>query len=60
MIEQAKFTYSLLGSFEKTNKNNLRPRKKEVETLEVLEPEEQEPFPKDLFPKDLEKNKIKN
>ena len=37
MIEQAKFNYSPLGSFEKTNKNNLRPRKKEVEALEVLE-----------------------
>ena len=42
MIEQAKFTYSPFGkSVRKTNKNNWRSRKKQIEALIDLQSKEQ-------------------
>ena len=58
-IEQTKFAYSQLGkAFEKQTKITEERGKKQVEDLEVLDPEK---FKKDFFfPKNMRNDEIKN
>ena len=63
IIEQAKFTYSPLGSaFEKRIKTVEEQGKKQVKTLEGLKSEENHETEaiEGLFPKKIRNNKIKN
>ena len=69
VIEQAKFTYSLLGkAFEKQTKMIEEQEQKQVKALEDLKTEENKEENKeekiksveDLFPKEMRTNKIKN
>ena len=64
VIEQAKFAYSSLGrTFKKVNKNNWRKRKKQVEVVGILKPEENKEETKSvkgLFPKGVRTNENNN
>ena len=64
VIEQAKFAYSALEvAFEKQRKAIERTRKKQVEAIEVLDPEKKNQKLKSiegLFPKEMRNDKIKN
>ena len=64
MIEQAKFAYSPLGkSFEKQKKNiQLNTEKKQVQALEVLDPEKNQKLKpiEGLFPKEMRNDEAKN
>ena len=63
MIEQVKFAYSLLRkAFEKQTKTIEEQRKKQVEALEVLDPEKNQKLKsiERIFPEDMRNNEIKN
>ena len=62
MIEQATFTYSPLGkAFEKQIKITEEQGKKQVEALEVLDPEKNQKLKsiEGLFPKEMRNEEIK-
>ena len=54
------YLFSFRKSFRKTNKNNKRPRKKQIEALKVLKPLDQKLTVKNSFPKDQLNEKDKN
>ena len=63
MIDQAKFTYSPLPkAFENQIKTNEEQGKKQIETLEVLKPEENQELEtiEGIFPKKIRNIEIKN